>query len=157
MKKKNIYLCLCVFWMIAIFWFSHQQADDSQGMSDGIIKMIDSLFHINIVESGGWVFDTFSFIVRKSAHMSEYALLAILFALFFKASGYEKYYVIAFVCVILYASSDEIHQLFVRGRSGQIVDVVIDSIGGLLGLWGQQIYFWIVMKRKKVDKKIADS
>ena len=41
---------------------------------------------------------------------------------------------VAAVSAVLYACSDEFHQLFVAGRAGRINDVLIDSAGAVLGL-----------------------
>ncbi len=50
---------------------------------------------------------------------------------------------------ILYAISDEIHQLFVPGRSGKVTDVIIDSLGILTGI----VFFLIVEKTVKQIRK----
>ena len=134
MKKKHIYLILCFLWMALIFVFSSQPGDDSQSLSNDVIKMIENILHIDIIKQGGWLFESVSFLVRKAAHMSEYAILAILYALCLKAYGVRRFLLLSLVFVVLYASSDEIHQLFVYGRSGQIKDVCIDTIGGSIGL-----------------------
>lgn len=152
MKKKTIYLFLCILWMIVIFMFSNQPADDSQGMSNTVIELIDQIFHINIMSEQGWLFDTVSFIVRKAAHMSEYALLAMLFGAFFKECGYRKYLWISLVCVILYASSDEVHQLFIPGRTGKLQDVGIDTLGGMCGMLVQQGYWY--WRRVRENRKM---
>ncbi|MGX8834494.1 VanZ family protein [Amedibacillus sp. YH-ame6] len=152
MKRKHIYLILCFIWMAVIFWFSAQVADDSQGMSNKLIELIDRIFNINLVENGGWLFDVASFIVRKLAHMSEYAVLAILFALYFKEINVQHYGVYAIVAVFLYASTDEFHQLFVKGRSGQFKDVLIDTFGGTLGFMLLQIYYKVLIKYKERRK-----
>lgn len=76
--------------------------------------------------------------IRKLAHMAEYALLAslILFALLSDLkSGEFKWYIVALIISILYAVTDEIHQLFVPGRSGRITDVFIDTLGMITGLF----------------------
>lgn len=143
MKKKHLYLLLCFFWMAVIFWFSAQVGDDSQGMSDCIINMLDSIFHTHILQGGGVLEETVSFLVRKAAHMSEYAVLGMLFAAYLKEIGKKHYVWIALLGVVLYACSDEFHQLFVAGRSGQLKDVCIDTLGGSLGLMVQQFYFKI--------------
>ena len=44
--------------------------------------------------------------------------------------------------MILYACTDEIHQLFIQGRAGQLKDVLIDTIGSLTG-----IYIYKVVKK----------
>jgi hypothetical protein len=72
---------------------------------------------------GGW-----DYVLRKCAHMTEYAVLAFLLA---RAIGREAP---AFVAGVLYAVSDELHQSFVRGRHASPVDVAIDSVGLLIGL-----------------------
>jgi VanZ family protein len=72
---------------------------------------------------GGW-----DYVLRKCAHMTEYAVLAFLLA---RAIGREPP---AFVAGLLYAVSDELHQSFVRGRHASPVDVAIDSVGLLIGL-----------------------
>lgn len=134
MKKKHIYAILCFVWMVVIFMYSHQPAETSQGLSNGVIKAIESILNINIIDRGGGFFDMVSFLVRKSAHMSEYALLAILFSLFMKEVGYKNVWLYAIFGVLLYAISDEVHQLFIVGRSGQWSDVCIDTLGGTMGL-----------------------
>lgn len=153
MKKRHIYLILCFLWMVIIFWFSHQPADDSQGMSNSIIELIDQLFHVNIMAQGGWLFDTFSFLVRKAAHMSEYALMAILYALCMKEYGIKRYGIWAIAAVFLYACSDEFHQLFITGRSGQFTDVLIDTAGGCFGVL--ILYGFFVLKEHFYRKRCS--
>ena len=41
---------------------------------------------------------------------------------------------IALVIVFLYACTDEFHQLFIPGRSGEFRDVMVDTCGGIIGL-----------------------
>jgi VanZ family protein len=72
---------------------------------------------------GGW-----DLLLRKIAHITEYAILALLLA---RALQRE---VPAFALGILYAASDEFHQSFVQGRHGAPLDVAIDSIGLLIGI-----------------------
>jgi VanZ family protein len=72
---------------------------------------------------GGW-----DYVLRKCAHITEYAVLGLLLA---RAIGREAP---AFVAGVLYAVSDELHQSFVRGRHASPVDVAIDSVGLLIGL-----------------------
>jgi VanZ family protein len=67
-------------------------------------------------------------VLRKGAHMSEYAILALLL---FRALGRE---VPAFVLGFAYAVTDEIHQEFVRGRHASPFDVAMDAAGLALGL-----------------------
>ena len=71
---------------------------------------------------------TWDLVLRKAAHMTEYAILA---ALLRRATGSSPW---AFALAVAYAASDEFHQTFVRGRHGSPVDVGIDAIGVAIGL-----------------------
>ena len=79
-EKKHCYAILCIIWMLVIFWFSAQVADDSQEMSDFFVHLLDAVFSLDIMRNE-IIRDMTSFLVRKAAHMSEYAVLAILFGL----------------------------------------------------------------------------
>jgi len=87
--------------------------------------VIFALSSVPSLSSGLGSWDT---VLRKGAHMSEYAILAVLL---WRALGSEWP---ALGLAIAYAVSDEIHQLFVRGRQGSPLDVAIDTVGILLGL-----------------------
>ncbi len=108
--------------MICIFVFSAQTGSESSGLSDGILLWIYNTFHINIP----------SLLIRKLAHMSEYAFLMLSFIYAYKNNNIKHYLIYAFISTCLYACSDEFHQLFVENRSGSIIDVCIDSLGALV-------------------------
>ncbi len=86
------------------------------------------IFGFSAVPSLGTGLGTWDLVLRKLAHMTEYAVLAALLA---RALGRA---VPAFLLGAAYAASDELHQTFVRGRHGDPVDVAIDSVGLLAGL-----------------------
>lgn len=154
MKKIILYI-LIIFWMGLIFYFSNQPSIKSTSVSDGVMSKI-----INIVE----IFTNHEFSeievnniyeygitpLRKCAHLSIYFVLGILFYLLIKQYGLEmnKTLVISLLFCIIYACSDEIHQLFIFGRSGEIKDVLIDTIGSFLGI----ILISKIINRKN-DKK----
>ena len=73
---------------------------------------------------GSW--DT---MLRKAAHMTEYAILG---ALLVRALGRE---LPALLAGVAYAVTDEIHQSFVEGRHGSPVDVALDGIGVAVGIF----------------------
>jgi VanZ family protein len=77
------------------------------------------------LNSGLGTWDT---VLRKAAHMTEYAVLAVLL---YRALGAE---LPAFLAAVGYAVTDEVHQMFVRGRHGSPIDVAIDAAGVLIGL-----------------------
>lgn len=131
MKKRfSLYLFLSVAWMIIIFCFSAQPGEDSSKMSGFFVDLLSFLFWNN-----EFLMERASFIIRKCAHMSEYALLAILLhQLFHETTWHKQAIPLAWIGAVLYACSDEFHQLFVPGRGGMIQDVGIDAIGAALGL-----------------------
>ena len=87
--------------------------------------LIFVLSSIPSLSSGLGVWDT---ILRKGAHVVEYAILG---ALLLRAWGRE---LPSFLAAVAYAASDELHQHFVRGRHASPVDVAIDACGVTLGI-----------------------
>src|SRR5690242_12626266 len=77
------------------------------------------------LSTGLGVWDT---ILRKGAHITEYAILG---ALLYRALVREP---LALAAGIAYAGTDELHQHFVRGRHASPVDVAIDAVGLSLGM-----------------------
>lgn len=130
-----------VTWMVLIFSFSAAPAVESSETSDGIsYKIVKAMAALPFLD---WEeeeleekAETFHVPIRKAAHFSEYALLAVLWAVPF---GYitkstKKRMATAFLLCFIYAVSDEIHQLFVPGRDGNIKDVLIDTAGAGFGI-----------------------
>jgi VanZ family protein len=73
---------------------------------------------------GGW-----DLALRKVAHAAEYAVLGFLLV---RAVGRAR---VALGLGIAYAASDEIHQHFVSGRQGALLDVAIDAVGVAVGVY----------------------
>ena len=78
------------------------------------------------------------FFIRKAAHFTEYAILALLAARAFRTSSREllrqRWFWVSLLFVVVYALSDEYHQSFVPSRTASIYDSMIDSAGGLTAL-----------------------
>lgn len=76
------------------------------------------------------------FLERKAAHIAEYVVLSLLllrmYLVYAPGRVVESAMFVATVA-LLYAVSDEIHQLFVFGREGKLSDVLIDSLGIIIG------------------------
>jgi VanZ family protein len=89
------------------------------------------IFAFSSIPSLGTGLGVWDLVLRKLAHMTEYAILGALLA---RALGRPA---IAVLTGVLYAVSDEIHQTFVRGRHGVWYDVLIDAVGVTIGvlLW----------------------
>lgn len=60
---------------------------------------------------------------------------------------FKKAGILSFLFSVIYASSDEFHQTFVVGRDGNIIDVLIDSSGSLVGILLSSIVYFLVIKK----------
>ncbi|WP_347862331.1 VanZ family protein [Salimicrobium sp. PL1-032A] len=118
-KSLNIPWILAIGWMATIFYLSHQPGETSGELS----SIVAAIFSVIPLPE-----DQLHYLVRKGAHVFAYFLLAVLL---YHASG--KWYV-ALGGGLLYAASDELHQTFIPGRSGQVSDVGIDGVGVLAGV-----------------------
>lgn len=138
--KQKVLIGLTILWMIVIFAFSSQPATDSMSVSHRVGLCIGRIFVPNFndfrEEKQMMFAEKIDFAVRKTAHGLEYAMLGSLIFLTFVFSKIHrlKSFFASLICSIAYACTDEIHQLFVPGRSGQIRDVGIDSVGALAGI-----------------------
>jgi VanZ family protein len=88
------------------------------------------------------------FLLRKAAHFTEYAILALLAARAFRTSKREllraRWFFASLALVVIYSLSDEFHQSFVSTRTASVFDSLIDSLGGLCAL---TVLWWLVRKR----------
>ena len=86
-------------------------------------------------------------LVRKCAHLAEYAILAALLYRAFRQGqdNFRRGAVLALVVATIYASLDEFHQSFVPLRTGSPYDVAIDVVGALAGVL---IYWGAIHNRK---------
>lgn len=121
--------------MLLIFALSNEPASLSSARSGAIVQAIEKL-DVGLSEQ------VLTFLTRKAAHIVAYFVLGLL--MFNAIRGYKwerKYLVlasIAFCC--LYAVSDEVHQIFVPGRSGEVRDVLIDTAASGAGV----AVYWVV-------------
>ncbi len=144
-KKKILFFIMMIGMMMLIFFFSSQNGDESSAMSSGVFYKLKESFNIKIDIA----------IIRKLAHLTEYLFLGVTTLLYvgtFKISD-EKSMAIATVICALYASSDEFHQSFIANRDGRFGDVLIDSIGAMIGITITMLILLII--RMKNDKKIT--
>lgn len=135
-------------WTAMIYAFSAQPSTESAEVSGRvsyrIVEGVNGVLHLELTEEQmEEQARRIDFPVRKMAHMTEYAILAVLFL--FTVTFRENpegarhmsrlfRYACALGFVVLAASADELHQRFVPGRAGRVVDVLIDTCGGFLGL-----------------------
>ena len=154
-----------VLWMWFIFHMSAQPGDVSGEISGGVSHLFMKVW--NAVFFQGWneaevlqMAEIWDYPIRKLAHMTEFGILAMLvycgagrrqeidagFGIVSQISGKIKEwfpthtrYIATWTFTVLYAATDEIHQLFVPNRSGNGFDVCVDATGAFLALgvlWG---------------------
>ncbi len=149
--KKIIKLILIILCMAFIFSFSSDSASESTKKSDGVIvKSCEFVLGRKLTDKEKDKYlNKYVFTVRKGAHFTIYLILGLLVMSFLKEYYLvnNKGLLIAFIICFLYACSDEIHQIFVPGRSGEFRDVLIDSTGALLG---SNIYYYLHTLRRRL-------
>ena len=151
---RPVFLIFAVIWMIIVFIFSSQPADTSQNTSLNLTKRIVNVFFNNksSIEKEQ-ITEKLDPYIRKLAHFTLYAIGGILIANYINTYNIkDKNKIIYSICIgATYACTDEFHQLFVEGRSGQLTDVLIDSLGVATGVC---IFLCVITIFKKLkDKK----
>lgn len=121
-----------------IFFFSSQKAEESRKTSAGFITAVVEFFDFDNSLTDAEIQsirENITFIVRKGAHFSLYAVLGLLIYMLLCEYAFKDWSAILLSVVLsmLYACSDEFHQSFVAGRSGELRDVLIDTVGAFAG------------------------
>lgn len=152
-KKYTIYRFIpMVLLMILIFMFSATPGDESSQQSGFFVELISRTYsELSTKALTPEALAFIGFFVRKTAHFSEYAVLAgsVLFAFYNIISEPKKLYLVSLLVSHLYAASDEIHQHFVPGRVCAYKDVLIDTAGALTLVIVYAVFRW----RKNVKLK----
>ena len=156
--KINILRCILVLFLFCtfgmIFNFSNQDSEKSgstsQKVTETITKDIKSIQKLNKNEKAK-VIDKIEDVIRKIAHFSIYALVGfLLMALFSTYNINEKNKIISTIIIgAIYAISDEFHQSFISGRSGQVSDIFLDTLGATVGCLFILLIIKTVNKLKK--------
>ena len=145
---------LLVGWMTVIFLFSAQPATASAEVSGSLSELLLgwlSLLGVSAEQIGEWAL-WFDPLLRKGAHFVAFALLGILSMwTVTKKKNVGRTFrqnvpvlLISFTLCVLFAITDEVHQTFVPGRSGQVSDVLLDSAGIATGVL---VYVGVAMRR----------
>lgn len=164
MKKaiKIIFiLILAFFWMFCIFKLSDMNSQKSNGKSSDIIALFieDTL---NITNEYGITnshptesklakaSQLINAPLRKVMHASVYFVLAFFMMLLLNIIFNHNYYILSLILALVlssgFAITDEFHQTFVAGRTGQIMDVIIDSMGAIVGIIFYSTYHIVYKK-----------
>lgn len=155
-SRKIIFAILLIIWMITIFAFSNQVSEESSGTSGKTIRAILSFFpsfkQMEEIKQEQLV-EFLQPIARKLAHFTIYSLGGIIIALNINEYTLTEKKKVLLSCMagFVYSVTDEIHQMFIPGRAGMVIDVVIDSVGVVLGV----ALVWVVieiMNRRKLHE-----
>ena len=154
---RQFLLLMIIAWMFIIFGFSSEDGESSQSLSDVITyKVIDVIYpdyDSYSADRQEAIRSDVSFLVRKTGHFGEYAILGLLIATFMltfkKIRKRIRYVVIGEAVCIIYAITDEVHQGFVDGRSPKLMDVGIDSAGAMAGIFTAALICVIICRLKK--------
>lgn len=137
--RNNIFLILSILWCIVIFLYSNQPASISAYTSASVGNTLNKLILFRLI---------FRIIpIRKCAHMFLYFVLSILlFVHFIDKNKYPR--ILTLLLAYIYAGTDEIHQLFILGRSGELRDTFIDLCGAIIGVFIISFIYFIINKYK---------
>lgn len=149
MRKKNKYkvavtvvtAILLLGLYIMIFSLSDQDGEESGSLSQKISEECVEIIHK--VSGKDWteafrreLSEYLEHPIRKLAHFSEYACMGILVYILWRQWMIRdrKLYGLVIGWVLLSAMGDEFHQTFIPGRCGSVLDVLLDTGGGIFGL-----------------------
>lgn len=150
MLRKTISIILLLLWMTVIFMFSSSGSVKSNDTSGKVISSAISVKdkvtnNETKPETKKKIVKKLNYSVRKSAHVFEYFVLGVLALNVFDAFNVKRKVLFAIMLCILYASSDEFHQLF-TGRTASVTDVLLDSAASIVGIYLLNLIF---SRRKK--------
>ena len=157
--KKTILLSVTILWMILIFVFSAQPADESAELSNSAGAFVCRLFIPGFQELSPWEqmqhIEGIDHTIRKIAHGTEYFVLGILCAatlLSWVKKSRKLLLCSGFLIAVLYSVTDEIHQIFVPGRACMFTDILIDSAGALAGVL---VFSLLLLIRRTKNRSVS--
>ncbi len=161
-NKKTIIYAICLFCVMAvIFAFSSQNKEESNALSMSISNKIENVVEINSKKSFvnedekneyfKKITSKINSILRKNAHAFLYAMFGLFAFLLFTNEGRGDYTasIYTLIASVLYAASDEMHQILSQSRNGRFKDVCIDVFGTVIML----IIIYFVKKIKEKGGK----
>ena len=145
MGNKILYGIAIICWMLVIFSFSGRNSvestQDSRGLISNTVEVCANFaYKLGITKEKPSESDITSIVrkldhpIRKMAHGTVYFVLALLImlALDTNTDNYWRNAGIAVLCCFIYAMTDEFHQTFIPGRSGEFKDCLIDTSGAVM-------------------------
>ena len=149
-KLTILFLILTILWMGVIYILSDTPANKSDQESKIIARSV-AIHTTNDTENVDNLVDALNRPIRKIAHASVYFVLSLLvLSTLLSLNKYKLYInnIISLLWSFLYACSDEYHQTFVVGRSGELIDVLIDTLGTIIGIVLFNIVYKIIINKK---------
>ena len=147
--RKNYRWIPVILWMSLIFILSHQDASRSSQLSGGlltaVIEVLTGMFKGLSLNP-----ETLHFLIRKGAHFGAYLILGLFTAHAMEPKSRKEWMWTLVICII-YAASDEYHQTFIPGRSGELKDVLIDSSGSFTGITLYGLILSLLQKRRRIS------
>lgn len=145
---KSLKIILIIIWMITIFIFSGQQGTESGNTSRKFTIIIIEIITGKNLEINDPFVEGIQLFIRKLAHFTIYAIGGFLIMNYAyttdKTIKEKALYSICFGGG--YAITDELHQFFVPGRSGNVFDVGIDTAGVIIGVFIYRVLMKIIDK-----------
>lgn len=154
-----IWWSFVILWAGLIFFMSSMDTNESNGKSKTIIndvveKSVETTNGLGITNKHPsenkmkQIIEKLNYPLRKVAHASEYFIFTILILIALKNNDVKgtKKFIIALIICFIYACTDEYHQTFVNGRTGQFSDTLIDTLGGFISC----LMYSLMMKINKM-------
>lgn len=154
----GIVAAVIIAWCATIFNLSGMSSENSNGKSKGIVeqaivKVLDATNEAGITDSHpddeklAKAAELINAPLRKVVHATVYFVLALLMLTIGRVIfGSKKYLLTCTIAILLcfaFAMTDEYHQTFVDGRTGQMLDVIIDTAGACVGVLLFSSYYFV--------------
>ena len=153
---KIIKIILIVIWMAVIFNFSNQGGNESSGTSSKVTKAIVNIVTKDKEEPNKQTMEHIEKVVRKCAHYTIYTIggFLIMNYTYSLEKNKKQMELGSLLFGVFYATTDELHQYFVPGRSARLFDVGLDALGVLTGIY---IFLGVIALIEKLSRKHANS
>ena len=134
--KKIIYFILTLIVLISIYYLSSMNNKETNSLSKGIvyksIEIIENITHKEYDKKS--IVNKLNYPIRKCAHFTLFLLLGVCIYLLLNAFNINNRFIISIVLCFVFACLDETHQIFTSGRTPLLLDIIIDSIGSIVGI-----------------------
>jgi VanZ family protein len=145
------------YWLPAVLWVALLFLMSTGAYSmQSTSSIIEPVLRFIVPSISARTIDFVHSVIRKLAHLTEYFIFGLLLFRAFRSgsdqSQVRRWVFSSLVVLVLFAATDEVHQSLVPDRTGSVVDVVIDTAGGILALCVSALWF----KQNRKMKKASD-